>query len=175
MMRFVTGVFAASLGLGPALAPAQTCDLAFTVILTQGAGPLHPGDALEGEATFTAIGESFRQEGGSTAHLASGEMRIGDTISGQVWTLIITSEGPSSDLIGVYAHHVEGFSVAGIDFSGPMALTLFGPSGSRPDPNPPTAQEDWDRMDLRRAFTLSAPEGRDLLTGDVTEVLVNCE
>jgi hypothetical protein len=49
----------------------------------------------------------------------------------------------------------RGFSVAGIDFSGPMALTLFGPSGSRPDPNPPTAQEDWDRMDLRRAFTLS--------------------
>jgi hypothetical protein len=175
MTRGVFGILATLMGLAPGLAPAQTCDLAFTVILTQGAGTLRPGTELQGQATFTAIGESFRQEGGSTAHLASGEMQIGDGISGHIWTLIITSQGPSSDLVGVYANHVEGLSVAGIDFSGPMALTLFGPSGSRPDPNPPTAQEDWDRMDLRRAFSLQAPTGRDILTGDVTEVLVACE
>jgi hypothetical protein len=161
--------------LSPTTVAAQSCDLSFTVVLTQGAGPLRPGTELDGRASFTAIGESFRQEGGSTAHLASGEMQVGDGISGRVWTLIITSDGPSSDLVGVYANQVEGLSVAGIDFSGPMALTLFGPSGSRPDPNPPTAQEDWDRMDLRRAFSLQAPTGRDILTGDVTEVLVSCE
>ena len=100
-------------------------------------------------------------------------MTLGDGISGPIWTLIITSQGPSSDLIGVYAHDVRGLSVAGVSFEGPMALTLFGPSGSRPDPAPPTRQEDWDRMDLRRAFTLSA-HGRDMLTGDVTEVRVDC-
>lgn len=168
-------LIAALLLVAPSHVVAQSCDLTFTVILTQGAGPLRPGTELQGQASFTAIGESFRQEGGSTAHLASGEMQIGDGISGQVWTLIITSEGPAADLVGVYANHVEGLTVAGIDFSGPMALTLFGPSGSRPDPNPPTEQEDWDRLDLRRAFSLQAPTGRDILTGDVTEVLVECE
>lgn len=168
-------LLAATLITGPSQAAAQTCELTFTVTLTQGAGPLRPGTELDGQATFTPIGESFRQEGGSTAHLASGEMRLGEGISGQVWTLIITSEGPAADLVGVYANQVEGLSVAGIDFSGPMALTLFGPSGSRPDPNPPTEQEDWDRMDLRRAFSLQAPTGRDILTGDVAEVVVACE
>jgi hypothetical protein len=88
-------------------------------ILTQGAGPLRPGDELQGQATFTAIGESFRQEGGSTAHLASGEMQIGDGISGHIWTLIITSEGPSSDLVGVYANHVEGSASRGSTSPGP--------------------------------------------------------
>ena len=158
----------------PGAVAAQSCTLEFTIAVTQGVGTIRPGDELNGRANFAIEGRSFRQEGGSTAHLASGEMSLGDGISGPIWTLIITSQGPSSDLIGVYAHNVQGLSVAGIAFEGPMALTLFGPSGSRPDPAPPTRQEDWDRMDLRRAFSLQAPTGRDILTGDVTDVLVNC-
>jgi hypothetical protein len=157
----------------PAMSAAQTCTLDFTVRVTQGVGAIEPGDTLTGEATYTALGRSFRQEGGSTAHLASGEMTLGDGIRGPIWTLIITSQGPSADLVGVYAHHVEGLDVAGVAFEGPMALTLFGPPGSRPDPAPPTAQEDWDRLDLRRAFSLHA-HGADMLAGDVTALQVTC-
>lgn len=169
-------VFASLLLLLFAPAPllAQSCEVAFTVRVTQGAGPFQPGDTIEGAASFTTQGARFRQEGGSTAHLATGEMRLGDTISGPIWTLVITSEGPAADLVGIYAHNVEGFSVAGIDFAGPMALTLFGRPGTRPDAFPPTRQEDWDRLDLRRAFSLQAPLGRDMLAGDVTDVTVNC-
>jgi hypothetical protein len=158
----------------PTPAPAQTCTLDFTVRVTQGVGPIQPGDALTGHAAYTALGQSFRQEGGSTAHLAQGEMTLGDSIRGPIWTLIITSRGPSADLVGVYAHHVEGLDVAGVAFEGPMALTLFGPPGSRPDPAPPTAQADWDRLDLRRAFSLHA-HGADMLAGDVTDLSVACE
>jgi len=154
-------------------AAAQTCTLAFSIRVTQGVGPFEPGDSLSGTASFTALGQSFRQEGGSTAHLASGEMTLGDSISGPIWTLITTSHGPAADLIGVYAHHVEGLSVAGVSFGGPMALTLFGPSGSRPDAMPPTTQDEWDRMDLRRAFSLHA-HGADMLAGDVTDLVVHC-
>lgn len=155
-------------------AAAETCSLDFTIQVTQGVGNIRPGTELTGRAEFTTLGQSYRQEGGSTAYLASGEMVLGDGISGPIWTLITTSEGPSADLVGIYAHNVSGLSVAGIEFSGPMALTLFGRSGTRPDPGLPTEQVDWDRLDLRRAFSLQAPEGRDLLTGDVTEVLVEC-
>ena len=153
---------------------AQTCTLAFTIEVTQGVGTIRPGAELTGMASYTTQGQSFRQEGGSTAHLASGEMQLGDSIRGPIWTLIVTSQGPAADLVGVYAHNVEGFTFAGVEFEGPMAITLFGPSGSRPDSAPPTLQEDWDRMDLRRAFTLQAPRGRDMLAGDVTTLDVDC-
>jgi hypothetical protein len=160
---------------GTGLAPAQTCDLAFTVILTQGAGPLRPGDELEGEATFTAIGESFRQEGGSTAHLASGEMRIGDTDLGAYLDAHHHVRGAVLRPHRRLCPPCRGLSVAGIDFSGPMALTLFGPSGSRPDPNPPTRRRTGTAWTCAAPSRFQAPEGRDILTGDVTEVLVNCE
>jgi hypothetical protein len=153
---------------------AQTCDLTFTVILTQGAGTMRPGTELAGAANFTTDGQSFPSGGGSIAHLASGEMLIGDAISGAIWTLVINSDGAVVDLVGLYANDVEGLSVAGIAFSGPMVLTLFGRSGARADPDPPILQEDWDRLDLRRAFTLEAPEGRDSIQGDVTDLLVEC-
>jgi hypothetical protein len=155
-------------------AAAQTCRLDFTVRVTQGVGPIQTGATLDGQATYTALGRSFRQEGGSTAHLATGEMVLGDGISGPIWTLIITSRGPAADLVGVYAHNIEGLSVAGQHFTGPMAITLFGRPGSRPDPGLPTTQEEWDRLDLRRAFSLHAPQGRDMLAGDVTSLRVAC-
>jgi hypothetical protein len=157
----------------PAMAGAQTCRLDFTVHVTQGVGAIEPGDSLAGHASYTPLGPSFPQEGGSTAHLAQGEMTLGDGIRGPIWTLIVTSRGPSADLVGVYAHEVEGLTVAGVAFEGPMALTLFGPPGSRPDPAPPTTQAGWDRLDLRRAFSLHA-QGADMLAGDVTALQVAC-
>jgi hypothetical protein len=156
------------------VAAAQTCDLSFTVVLTKGAGTMRPGMELLGAANFTTEGTSMPGGGGSISHLASGGIRIGDSISGTIWTLVITSEGAVVDLVGVYAHNVEGLSVAGIEFSGPMALTFFGRSGTRPEPIPPVLQEDWDRLDLRRVFSLQAPEGRDSLHGDVTDLMVEC-
>jgi hypothetical protein len=173
-MTLRLGLTAALWLLTAAPLAAQSCEISFSVELTQGAGPFQPGDTLDATARFTAMGRSFRQEGGSTAHLATGEMVLGDGISGPIWTLIITSQGPSADLVGVYAHNVEGFSVAGQRFTGPMALTLFGRPGTRPDPGLPTEQEEWDRLDLRRAFALQAPQGRDMLAGDVTDLRVDC-
>lgn len=155
-------------------AMAASCDISFTVRVTQGVGTVRPGTELDGMAQFSTLGESYRQEGGSTAHLASGRMTLGDSISGPIWTLIVTSEGPSADLVGVYAHEVEGLTVAGVAFDGPMALTLFGPSGSRPEATPPVTQEDWDSMTLRRVFALHA-RGADMLSGDVTDLTVTCD
>ncbi|MBF9048963.1 hypothetical protein GTA62_04030 [Roseobacter sp. HKCCD9010] len=166
-------ILASCLCLFPGLALAQTCSLDFTIEVTQGVGEIRPGTLLNGSAEYTTVGQSFRQEGGSTAHLASGEMVLGDSISGPIWTLITTSRGNAADLVGVYAHHVEGLSVAGVSFDGPMALTLFGPPGSRENVAPPQTQEDWDRMDLRRAFSLHA-SGADMLAGDVTMLTVQC-
>jgi hypothetical protein len=159
--------------LGPAQVAAQTCTLDFTIRVTQGVGDIHPGDEIEGHAEYTALGQSFRQEGGTTAWLASGEMSLGAGISGPIWTLITTSGGPTADLMGVYARHVEGLTVAGIPFEGPMALTLFGRAGTRDDPAPPTEQAEWDALDLRRAFSLQA-HGYDMLSGDVAALTVSC-
>lgn len=153
-------------------ATAQTCSLVFTVEVTQGVGFIRPGTRLPGSAEFAITGQTFRQEGGSTAHFATGQMTIGDGISGPIWTLITTSRGEAADLIGVYAHHIEGFSFAGQDYEGPMALTLFGPPGTRPTATPPTTQIEWDEMDLRRAFMLHA-DG-DMLAGDVVDLAVQC-
>ncbi|MBF9028921.1 hypothetical protein HKCCE3408_00815 [Rhodobacterales bacterium HKCCE3408] len=168
----IFSVFLAVLALtGPAAA--ETCRLDFTIEITQGVGDIRPGDMLPGWAEFTTQG-SFRQEGGSTAHLATGQMALGEDISGPVWTLIATARNFSADLVGIYAHDVTGFSFAGVDFEGPMALTLFGPPGTRPDAVPPVTQEEWDALDLRRVFVLHA-HGLDMLAGDVRELTADCQ
>ncbi len=154
-------------------ATAQTCMLSFTIEVTQGVGTIRPGTHLPGSARFTTNGQSFRQEGGATGHLASGSMTIGDDISGPIWTLITTSRDHAVDLVGVYANHVEGLSFAGQDFTGPMVLTLYGPPGTRHVTTPPTTQTEWDAMDLRRAFSLHA-RGADMLAGDVLDLAVEC-
>jgi hypothetical protein len=159
--------------LWPGLTAAQSCTVDFTVRITQGVGPIRPDDEMQGHAEYTMLGRSIRQEGGSTAWLASGEMRLGEEISGRIWTLMTTAEGPTADLMGVYAVEVEGLTFAGVPFEGPMALTLFGRPGTRDDPAPPTRQEDWNALDLRRAFSLQA-DGHDMLAGDVTALTVEC-
>jgi hypothetical protein len=55
-----------------------------------------------------------------------------------------------------------------------MALTLFGRAGALDGPEPPTEQAEWDRLDLRRAFSLQA-HGYDMLSGDVVELRISCE
>lgn len=154
-------------------ATAQTCTLDFTIEVTQGVGTIRPGTHLPGTASFTTNGRSFRQEAGATGHLAVGSMTIGDGISGPIWTLITTSRGHAADLVGVYARDIEGLSFAGLDYDGPMALTLYGAPGSRTGTAPPTSQAEWDDMDLRRAFTLHA-HGADMLAGDVLDLAVDC-
>ncbi len=156
----------------PGALHAQTCMLDFTVEITRGVGDIRPGTLLDGQAHFTTQG-SFRQEGGSTAHLANGEMALDGTITGPVWTLITTSRDHSADLVGIYAHHVTGFAFAGISFEGPMALTLYGPPGTRPAAVPPVTQEEWDSLTLRRSFQLHAESG-DMLAGDVTGLSAEC-
>jgi hypothetical protein len=157
----------------PVMAAAEACRLDFTVEVTQGVGLIRPGARLDGHASFTTLGRSFRQEGGSTAHLAAGEMTLGPAIHGPIWTLITTSRGEAADLVGVYARDVEGLSFGGIVYEGPMMLTLFGPPGTRADTAPPVTQSDWDSMNLRRAFSLHA-HGADMLAGDVIDLMVDC-
>jgi hypothetical protein len=153
---------------------AQSCELDFTIRVTQGVPAYPPGATLDGRASFTTKGERIRQEGGAIAHLATGEIVLGERISGLIWTLIVTSEGSVADLVGVFANDVSGLTVAGVEFAGPMALTFYGRPSARPEPEPPTSQAEWDRLDLRRAFSLQAPRGRDMLAGDVSELTVRC-
>ncbi|GAB5448557.1 hypothetical protein [Gymnodinialimonas sp.] len=170
MLRLIS-LFAALLGLS-APATAQTCRIDFTVEVTQGVGFIRPGTQLPGTAEFVTSGQTFRQEGGTMAHYATGQMTIGDGITGLIWTLITTSRGSAADLVGVYANDVEGFSFAGEDYEGPMALTLFGEPGTRPTTAPPMTQVEWDEMNLRRAFSLHA-DG-DMLSGEVVDLTVEC-
>ena len=153
---------------------ALTCDLAFTIDVTQGVPAFPPGSKLGGRASFRTLGDEIRQEGGATAHLATGEMVLGEDISGPIWTVIVTSEGSAADLVGLYANKVSGLSVAGVEFAGPMALMLYGQPGARPEPEPPVTQAEWDRFDMRRVFSLQAPQGRDMLAGDVSALTVTC-
>ena len=156
----------------PTAAMASSCELEFRIEITRGVGDLRPGDIIAGVADFTTMGE-FRQEGGATAHLAQGTMVIDDRIVGPVWTLITTSDNPTAELVGIYAHDVTGFEYAGTVFDGPMALTLYGSSGSRAAPVPPTSQDEWDSLDLRRTFQLHA-HGQDMLAGTVVELVADC-
>lgn len=161
------------MALWPGLALGQSCSVDFTIRVTQGVGAIRPETVMQGHADYTMLGRSIRQEGGSTAWLARGEMRLGDDIQGRIWTLMTTAGGPTADLMGVYAVDVTGLTFAGVPFEGPMALTLFGAPGTRDDPTPPTRQEDWDALDLRRAFSLQA-DGHDMLAGDVIALTVDC-
>jgi hypothetical protein len=156
----------------PPAASALSCSLDFTIEVTQGVGPIRPGTRLPGSAQYTTTGQSIRQDGGAMAHLAQGSMSIGEGISGPIWTLITTSREHATDLVGVYAHHIEGLSYGGIHFVGPMALTLYGAPGSRPEPVPPITQAEWDQLDIRRSFSLHAPG--DMLAGDVLDLSVLC-
>lgn len=157
-----------------AAVPAQavTCEVTFTIEVTQGVGFIPPGTQLPGTARYVTSGQTFRQEGGTMAHYAEGQMTIGDGITGEIWTLITTSRSNAADLVGVYANDVEGLSFAGQDYEGPMALTLFGAPGTRPTNAAPTTQAEWDAMDVRRAFSLHA-DG-DMLAGDVLDLTVLC-
>ncbi|WP_224813635.1 hypothetical protein [Hasllibacter sp. MH4015] len=158
--------------VAPSAAPAQTCTLAFTIEVTQGVGFIRPGTQIPGSAEFVTSGQTFRQEGGTVAHYATGSMTLGDDISGRIWTLITTSRGSAADLTGVYAYDVEGLTFAGQVFDGPMALTLFGEPGTRPTTAPPITQAEWDDMSLRRSFTLHADA--DMLAGDVVDLTADC-
>lgn len=170
-----TAVFVFAAALATALpAAAQTCRIDFTVQITQGVGDIRPGAVLTGRASYTPTGRSLRQEGGATAHLAEGRMRLGVGIEGRIWTLITTQRGMAADLVGVYASDVTGLSVAGIAFEGPMALALYGPPGTREAGMPPVTQAEWDRLTLRRAFALHA-HGQDMLAGDVTRLSAACD
>lgn len=168
-MRTILTLFALTTALPAA---AATCALSFTIEVTQGAGTIRPGTELTGQAEFTTQG-SFRQEGGVTAHFATGHMRLGPDIEGPIWTLITTSRSFSTDLVGIYAHEVTGLSTAGIAFEGPMVLALYGAPGTRPEPIPPNAQAEWDALSLRRVLTLHA-HGQDMLAGDVTDLTAAC-
>ena len=75
---------------------------------------------------------SFRQEGGATAHLATGTMTLDGQITGRLWTVITTSRTEAADLIGLYALDVEGLHFVGQNFTGPMAITLYGPGQLAP-------------------------------------------
>lgn len=157
----------------PALAAAQSCTLDFALTVTQGVGATRPGETLTGTARFATTDRSFRGEGGAAVHLATGEMRLGPTIRGEIWALVTTSNGAAADLIGVHARNVVGMSFAGLVYAGPMTLNLYGPSGSLPAPVLPTAQAAWDAMDLNRHFALHA-QGYDRLAGDITALTVTC-
>lgn len=159
--------------LMPVLAQAATCHIDFAITVTQGVGTIRPGAGLTGTADFTATGTSFRGEGGATVHLATGEMRLGGDVTGEIWALVTTSQGAVADLVGVQARNVRGLSFAGIGYRGPMTISLYGRPGSRPDTAMPTTQTDWDAMDLRRSFALHA-QGYDRLAGDITALTVTC-
>ncbi len=168
-MRWITTALALC---HAAPATAQICTIDFTIEVTQGVGFIAPGTEMPGTAEFETDGRTFRQEGGTMAHFATGQMTIGDAISGRIWTLITTSRGSAADLIGVYAYDVEGLTFAGQNFDGPMALTLFGDPGTRPTTAPPATQAEWDEMSLRRSFTLHADA--DMLAGDVVDLTATC-
>jgi hypothetical protein len=172
MRRFVSLFMALVLPAAPAAA--QECRLDFTVEVTQGAGDIRPGRILSGQATFQTTGEDFRGEAGITVHRATGEMTIGAGIRGDLWALVTTSGNPVADLLAVHARNVEGFTVAGLRYAGPMTITLYARPGSLPDATVPTEQAAWDAMDLRRRFALHA-QGYDRVAGDVTGLGVDCD
>jgi len=157
----------------PAAAQALSCSLTFSVIVTHGIGPHPPGTELRGTAQFETH-DSFRQEGGATAHLATGTMTLDGQIAGRLWTLITTSRTVAADLVGLYAVDVEGLSFVGQDFRGPMAITLYGDPGSWPHDRPPITQSEWDSLDLRRVFQLHAPDSSDMLGGDIVDLRATC-
>jgi len=163
-----------ALALLPALAAAQSCRVDFSVAVTHGVGGLRPGDTLQGTARFVPTGRSFRQEGGATVHLATGEMTLGPSIRGEVWALVTTSGNPVADLIAVHARNVEGLSVAGLRYAGPMTISLYGRAGQLPAPTIPTAQAAWDAMQVSRRFALHA-QGYDRLAGDIAALILACD
>ncbi|KPQ18164.1 MAG: hypothetical protein HLUCCO18_02135 [Rhodobacteraceae bacterium HLUCCO18] len=162
-----------ALALPAAPADAQECRLDFTVEVTQGAGDIRPGRILSGQATFRTSGQDFRGEAGITVHLATGDMTIDTGIRGDIWAIVTTSGNPVADLLAVHARNVEGFTVAGLRYAGPMTITLYAHPGSLPGTDVPTAQAAWDAMDLSRRFALHA-QGYDRVAGDVTGLGVAC-
>ncbi|MHA7885759.1 hypothetical protein [Roseicyclus sp.] len=163
------------LALIPAASPlgAQECRVEFTVEVTQGAGQIRPGQTLTGEAAFRTTGETLPGEAGITVHLASGEMTLVPGIRGELWAVVTTSGNPVADLIALHAREVEGFTVAGLPYAGPMTITLYGDPGTLPSPAIPSAQPGWDAMTLARRFALHA-QGYDRIAGDVTALTLAC-
>lgn len=159
--------------LSPTTVAAQSCDLSFTVVLTQGAGGIRPGQTLTGQAAFRTTGETLPGEAGITVHLATGEMTLAPDIGGEIWAVVTTSGNPVADLLALHAREVEGFSVAGLAYAGPMTITLYGDPGTLPSPAIPTAQSAWDAMTLSRRFALHA-QGYDRVAGDVTALTIAC-
>jgi len=157
----------------PTQALAMSCTLSFGVTITHGIGRYPPGTTLQGSAAFETHG-SFRQEGGATAHLATGTMTLDGQITGRLWTVITTSRTQAADLVGLYALDVEGLHFVGQDFTGPMAITLYGPRGSWPHDRPPITQDEWDSFQLRRVFQLHAPTSSDMLGGDIAALDAAC-
>ena len=134
---------------------------------------IRPGARLAGQARFATTDQSFRGEGGARVHIVDGQMRIGDTIRGEIWAVITTAGNPVADLLGVQARNVTGMNFAGLGYRGPMTLNLYGRPGSLPAPTIPTDPAVWAAMDLRRGFALHA-YGFERIAGDVTALAVTC-
>jgi hypothetical protein len=149
------------------------CRFEFTVTITQGAGPFRPGDRLAGHARFQTSGQSFPGEAGARVHMATGQMQLGDAITAPIWAVIATAQNPVADQLSLQARDAHGLSVAGIDYRGPMTLSLYARPGTLGDATIPADPGLWAAMDLRRSFALHA-YGYDRLAGDVTELTVAC-
>ncbi|MBF9058253.1 hypothetical protein HKCCSP123_03575 [Rhodobacterales bacterium HKCCSP123] len=166
-----------ALTLASALCPgplsAQDCRIEFTVAVTQGAGGIRPGQTLTGQAAFRTTGQELPGEAGITVHLATGDMTLDRGIGGDVWAIVTTFGNPVADLLALHARDVEGFTVAGLRYAGPMTITLYGRPGTLAGTQVPTAQPAWDAMTLRRRFALHA-QGYDRVAGDVTALTVTC-
>lgn len=173
MMRLVIVTLACLLGAAPQVR-AMSCALDFAFTVTQGAGTIRPGTPMTGSARFTTTGQSLAAGGGSLAHIATGEMRVGPDIRGQVWAIITTSGNPVADLLAVHARDVTGMTFAGLAYRGPMTLNLYGRPGTLPAPIIPTDPALWAAMDLRRSFALHA-YGYDRLAGAITTLSVTCD
>lgn len=157
----------------PLQAAGSTCALSFTVTVSQGVGLIRPDTTLRGSATFTADGRTVPSDAQTTGHLTEGEMMIEGGIRSRIWSVSVTHRGDSTELVGIFGMDATGLSFAGIDFTGPMVLTFFGPPGSRDNDAIPLTQADWDRMDLRRNFALMSGTG-DMLSGQVTDLVADC-
>ncbi len=140
----------------PAVA-AQTCTLDFTIEVTQGVGddpPRHPAgrprgvhsprpELPAGRRIDRASGLGRDDPRATASPARSGRSSPPRAATPPTWSASTRN-------------HVSGLNVAGVDFGGPMALTLFGDPGTRTDTDSPTEQAEWDAMTLRRAFSLHA-------------------
>lgn len=160
---------------GPGLA--ETCQVEFDLSFDEAIGSLAAETPLLGNAEVTTL-EPLRQPGDGLSFTTDGTLSItgpnGTELDARIVDMHISRTVGSLDYISFNAREVSGLLGGEVINTDPILTTWYGPHGTLPGLEFPTAAE-WENLTKRRAIQMRIEGTVRYHFGKITRTTVTCE